>query len=412
MLFVLRIILYVLSLPPILLAVCLVLSTQNDKPADFSAWRLSSEDIQKAKSIIYANQAAAGERVHLNLSERDLNLAGTYVLNLYIDTRVAIQLTDDFIDFKLAFSLPENLLGRYMLMQFQLHLPAHQAPFLKNLRIGELVIADGYAEFLIDSLIKYTHLNEYVTFFRQNLKHLSLHKQTLHIEYALPNNSLGALQKILAPKIDERALAQYQARLKQILIAHNPKWLLSLSELLQGLFELAHQRSTINNAVAENKLVIFIVNQYVNKGKQAILKQGLPYYAVYMYKRMDLVQHFMWSAMLASSGSGQAAYMLGLEKELSDAERGSGFSFVDLAADKAGIYFAEYAILNGEQAFALQMKMANIKHYSAFMPSIKNLPEHLNTKAFKQKYHSIYDVKYQYTLKKIDERIAKSSLYH
>lgn len=412
MLFLLRFILYSVAIPSLLLMVCFSLAIENTPSQSFPDWKFSRQDINKAKRILHANQNAAGSPIKLSLTERDLNLACTYLLNLYLDAHTHIQLTPQYILFKLRFNLPKNVFGRLLIMQFELHLSDYQALKLKNLHIGKLSIRDEYAGFLVNHLIKYTQLDQYLAIIRENLKNIKLHQHKLHINYQLPHTGLQSIQRILAPKIDQRALAQYKQRLKKILKQHDPKWLLSLSELLQGLFQLAQQRSTKINAIAENKLVILIANQYVNQNKTQILQQGLPYYAIYMYKRMDLVQHFMLSAMLASSGGGQAAQIIGLEKELDDAQQGSGFSFMDLAADKAGIYFGEFATANPEKALRLQQKMANIKHYRAFMPTVKDLPEHLSVQVFKAKYESIYSPAFQNILKKIDQRIIKSTIYH
>ena len=59
-----------------------------------------------------------------------------------------------------------------------------------------------------------------------------------------------------------------------------------------------------------------------------------------MQARHDLAQHFAVSATLSVLVGPQGAEGAGILKELSDARGGSGFSFVDLSADLAGIHFA------------------------------------------------------------------------
>ena len=99
------------------------------------------------------------------------------------------------------------------------------------------------------------------------------------------------------------------------------------------------------------------------------------------------------------------------EKELNDAKTGSGFSFIDLAADRAGIRFGEQATSSLEKAIKIQQKMATIKHYQAFMPNVKDLPEKLSSEEFLFQYQSVYSQKYQAVLQEIDRRIAKSKIY-
>ena len=50
----------------------------------------------------------------------------------------------------------------------------------------------------------------------------------------------------------------------------------------------------------------------------------------------DLAQHFIVSAVIAAAGGTPIAAAAGVYKELNDARDGSGFSFSDIAADRAG----------------------------------------------------------------------------
>ncbi len=179
---------------------------------------------------------------------------------------------------------------------------------------------------------------------------------------------------------------------------------------------MAYQRSTLDNAIEENRTVIFTVNDYVNKlGTQKLLAGNPPAndkeYPAFLYKRIDLAQHFIGSAALTASVNRQVAQAMGEEKELSDAQGGSGFSFIDLAADKAGTRFGEIATASPENARQVQKAMLNIKDYTDFMPDPRDLPEHMDEDEFKQRYQSVNSPAYQEILKLIDARIAASPIY-
>ena len=91
-----------------------------------------------------------------------------------------------------------------------------------------------------------------------------------------------------------------------------------------------------------------------------------------MRGRNDLLKHFVISAYLAAVQGAENVEVTGLMKELSDCRRGgTGFSFADLAANKAGILFAA-GILNGR--FALD-QVAKRFRVDQFMPEIGDLPE-------------------------------------
>lgn len=415
MLFLLRIILYGIGIPAVTLAILFALVTSN-KDITLPKWELNSADIHRAKSILYANKQASDKPLSLNLTERDLNIACAYLLNVYTNSQSQIQMVNNYILFDLRFALPENLFGRYLNMQFQLHTPDKRPPEINHLHIGKVAIPDSYASLFIDTLIEQTRLDNYLKLIRQNLKLFRIQNQTLHLVYQSPTTASRNFQQLLTPKIDNLALELYQKKLNQALREHDPDWRLSLSNVLRPLFQLARERSTAKNAIAENRLAIFVANRYVNyyPGSTAHRPNNdtTPKYSVFLYKRIDMAQHFMWSATVTALGNSQLANILGLEKELSDAKKGSGFSFIDLAADRAGIYFGKQATASPEKALKIQEKMANVENYQAFMPDITDLPESLTAQTFTEQYQSIHSVRYQKVLEDIDQRIAASKIYH
>jgi hypothetical protein len=207
--------------------------------------------------------------------------------------------------------------------------------------------------------------------------------------------------------------------LSEVIKQHNSAWRLSLAELLKPLFTLAYQRSTLENAIEENKMVINTINNYVNR-KESKKFLSIPLttlntekrYPTFLYKRADLAQHFIGSAAITAAMNDQVSKAVGEEKELSDAQGGSGFSFVDLAADKAGTRFGEMATSSPESARKLQKKLSEIKDYTDFMPDPSDLPEHMDDAEFKQRFESVDSEVYQALSKQIDERIVATPLYN
>jgi len=187
---------------------------------------------------------------------------------------------------------------------------------------------------------------------------------------------------------------------------------------MKPLFILAYQRSNLDSAIDENKMAIITINNYVNR-KETKRYLSLPIatlnteirYPTYLYKRIDLAQHFIGSAAITSSMNNQVSKAVGEEKELSDAQGGSGFSFVDLAADKAGTRFGEMATSSADSARKLQKKMSEIKDYTDFMPDPSDLPEHMDDTEFKLRFESLDSSAYQELSKMIDGRILASPIY-
>jgi hypothetical protein len=55
--------------------------------------------------------------------------------------------------------------------------------------------------------------------------------------------------------------------------------------------------------------------------------------------------------------------------------------------------------------------MSTVTDYSAFMPNVLDLPEHMNDAEFKARFQAINSPAYQEVSKIIDSRIAEIPLY-
>lgn len=120
-----------------------------------------------------------------------------------------------------------------------------------------------------------------------------------------------------------------------------------------------------------------------------------------MRERHDLAQHFLASAYLATAVGRFAAETTGVAKELSDADGGSGFSFADLAADYAGIKFAQHVL---DRRISLP-HLAETFTVVDFLPEMADLPEALPLAAFRERYGSPTDPRYRRLLNTIQERL-------
>jgi hypothetical protein len=131
-----------------------------------------------------------------------------------------------------------------------------------------------------------------------------------------------------------------------------------------------------------------------------------------LLEREDLALHFLISAALAASADSGIAEALGVFKELDDSKGGSGFSFADLAADRAGIRFAEAASETVQDAQQLQKRVSQVKSETEFMPQVDNLPEGIMALELKQKYGNLDSASYRMINAEIDLRIAACWLYY
>lgn len=127
--------------------------------------------------------------------------------------------------------------------------------------------------------------------------------------------------------------------------------------------------------------------------------------------RKDLSQHFIFSAAIKLLSDQGVTVAIGEFKELMDrVSAGSGYSFVDLAADKAGVNFADY-LTDPDTASLAQSRLAQSVNEALFFPTIEHLPEGLNTDAFIQTFTAVDSPEYKAMIADIKARLKQLPLY-
>lgn len=120
-----------------------------------------------------------------------------------------------------------------------------------------------------------------------------------------------------------------------------------------------------------------------------------------VHGRRDLAKHFAVSIALTVPLGPQTAETLGILKEVRDAQGGTGFSFVDLQADLAGVSFA-CAVQKGRPSLAA---LATSFQLNDFVPPPNGLQEGLVWEAFTAAYGSTQDDRFLRQLATIRKRI-------
>ena len=190
-----------------------------------------------------------------------------------------------------------------------------------------------------------------------------------------------------------------------------------LSSYLRFLFQRAYNQASLKNAVRENKALLQVAAAYVN-GQNPCQLFGIqePYTTpkkktLQIYHRHDLAQHFILAAAIAATGNQSLAKALGTYKELMDFNTGSGFSFSDLAADKAGATFGALAVKSLLTARRLQRIMRKARSAEIFMPKTKGLPDHLSRNLFENRFGGLKGKGYSRMELLIERRIQACPLY-
>jgi hypothetical protein len=97
---------------------------------------------------------------------------------------------------------------------------------------------------------------------------------------------------------------------------------------------------------------------------------------------------------------------VGIAKEMADSlPGGSGFSFVDMAANEAGIRLAVVATQDSRSARRLQFRLLTSDRSYRFVPEIAGLPEGLSLTDFQAQYGGLGGEKSRELFREIEQRI-------
>lgn len=195
----------------------------------------------------------------------------------------------------------------------------------------------------------------------------------------------------------------------------------SLSEYIKPLFSDVQVRSLDSDPVLENEAAILALAIYAGHHRLANLvgdvqpSNGmvlLPDYRPLLAGRIDLTRHFLLSAAIKILSQQGVSNAIGEFKELMDRGLGgSGFSFVDLAADMAGVRFALLAS-DPQSASQVQALLANVTDERVYFPDINGLPEGLDKTTFLQVFGTVDSTAYKAQVELIESRLNKVQLFN
>ena len=414
--FVSKLILVLVIAIPLALAWSLYLAVDRE-PIMRRAAEVTPANIQRAKLIIEQNNprgSRSGNRQSATISQQDLDLAANYLAHFYANGSARVTLNHGKAE--LAASLrPPRLPVIFYFNVTAILTGDSPIPRFEDLRVGRLLIPRFVADwFMIRAMVQLLG-KDAVDAAMQSVKKIDLRQGQLTIAYQWPSNLGQALRSAVLTPDDQERLRAYQERL--ILISNAPKAKkTSLAELLVALFELAEIRSRQGREVAENRAAILVLAFYVNGqplGKILPAANDWPQpvgQIVTLNGRDDFAKHFMVSAALGANAGGPLSDAVGLYKEIEDSRGGSGFSLDDIAADRAGTRFGEYAAI-GSSAKKLQQKLSAGISEKEIMPATQDLPGFMPEAEFKRRFGGVDAPEYKKMMVEIERRVAALPLY-
>ncbi|WP_020485353.1 hypothetical protein [Methylomonas sp. MK1] len=399
-----------LFLLPVLLGLALWLAI-DDTPKLQTRADLTPEQIARGKLIFRQNdprRLKSGAIARVVLDQQELDLAINYLANQYANGVAGLRIDKGGAHIDATLRLPRNPIGQYLNLTLELK-QTTDLPEVHQLSLGQLRLPGMLAKPLLELALNTLQPAADRQAFADIVKHVLFQPQRLTVTYRWQADLPGKLRGALLTPEDLQRLEAYQRRLAELSQTDNKS--VSLTDLSKPLFILALQRSASGDPIAENRALILVLTLYVNQQR---LTKIIPesrlwprplWRQVTLNDRDDLTKHYMVSAMLAAYSGTPLADAVGLFKEIEDSRGGSGFSFNDLAADRAGTRMGEQAVASPALARKIQAIMA-VANENQMMPATADLPESLSEAEFIRRFGGTDGEAYKQLMQDIENRIA------
>ena len=399
----------------LLAAVALVLwLALSDRPAlpPASAWTLT--ELSRVKAVVGDELRRGTERERvLTLTERDLEILVGQAARGFGPARLAVELTTGRAHVRASIALPVNPLGRWLNIDARLN-DTYGMPGMDALRLGALSVPGWLADALFGFALQRALATPPGEAASRIVQRVSFVRGQVKVTVDWRDDSPRALAASLLSPEELARWRAYADTLAEATAAMGARGTVSMAELLAPMFALAGQRSARGDAVAENRAALLVLTLYANRRSLAAIvpaARGWPAprpLQVTLNGRPDTPLHYLISAALAAEAGGSLADALGLYKEASDAQGGSGFSFNDLAADRAGTRFG---LLAKDAPKQLQALLAGGFGERDLMPDVADLPEGLSATAFADRYGQVGTSAYERLIVEIDARIGRCRVF-
>jgi hypothetical protein len=270
-------------------------------------------------------------------------------------------------------------------------------------------------EWAVDVVASRYGLGGYRTLSAVVIQQVRFQPQRVEVAYAWGHDAPSRVLAALLPAREHERLRVYAGRLADLMASERVSAPVSLSRLLPPMFELARARSGEGQDPAlENRAALLVLGMVANGvGLGTLLPErkaeldGRPI-RLTLAGRRDFPQHLLTSAALAADGGGSLSDMIGLYKELTDARSGSGFSFNDVAANRAGTRLGELAM---GSPLKLQQRLATGVNEHDFMPDVSDLPEFMNDGELRRRFGAPGSPEFQRMMSDIEERLGTTPLF-
>jgi hypothetical protein len=417
-----------------LLGVAAVVLAIEDAPLSFEPAAVTSEDKRQLVKLFREKDprdVESGEIQTLSLTTAEVNRVLSWGLSVGSRDRKAVaRLSHDWCELRGSIALPFGS-GRRCYLNItasgRIDVTDGHVRFRHGrMRVGRLSVPRWLVGLLSSGVLAQVEQDRHAKLLMEALRHIELRNDRMTVEYGrveLPPGFVSDVFDRLRPTHDSLPTIRLYVR---HLLASSERFADEESRFalcVEEAFQLARRRSQKEDPVLENRaaiyaLAILLGHRRVESLVGRVVDAEIPSEALHLFRavplrgRADWTKHFWVSAALALLSNQFTSDATGLLKEELDAGGGSGFSFSDLLADRAGTTFALTATRTEDAARAMQDRLADGFIVDDFFPPARDLPEGISDAELTRQFGGVDGPEYARVVHEIERRIANCSAYH
>ena len=418
----------------IILGGIILFRSLEEKPLFFEAARVTSAEKRRLVKLIRSKSPRAlkeGQIHTLRLTDHDINVLLSWGLSLGSpDRKAKIDLAQDYASLAMSVGVtPGERKMRYLNLEIEGNTRVDKGIVRLNVRrckLGSLNIPCWFLSLfspVITSLFNHDRLSKP---FMDAVRAVSIEPNSMAVTYGRVAMPAGFREDLFGPaSANAEMLASTRAQVNNLLtvVDQSPVTQPSFSMCFETVFSLARDRSVGRSPILENRAAIFALGMLLGHPRieefLGPVLDGCGHYPtrwtlrrVPLRGRSDWTKHFCVSAAITLLSDKILSDADGLLKEELDADiGGSGFSFADLLADRAGTMFAIRATHNEASARAMQDRIAHGFRVGDFFPPAADLPEGIPDAELQTYYGGVGGEVYKRFIEEIEHRIGSCAVY-
>ncbi len=403
------------------------LLTIDGKPEITREVLVSPEHIARAKNILdtHRYQVKPGTTATANIEWEDFDIALNYLAHHLGTGRAKSTLRGQEAHIQVSLPFPTiAVLVNNAHVNIEASLAASEGmPAIKSLRIGKLAVPDNLTNFVLRQLFFWlTTISTDVRVGMEAFRKIDLSRDGIAISYYWQGwgNDHSDQFSFSAPLFNQEAIARlhrYHTFLNQT-NRQNSARAITLSEMLTKLMQETTRNPSHTDTKEEIRAAMLVAAFHVLRLPLKLIASEAAKWPppvrveITLDGRTDFAMHFIASTVIAAYTDTILSDAIGFYKELEDARSGSGYSFNDIAANRAGTSFATKIMESQSSAQKIRAAILAGIDDSDLMPYWVDLPEHLSEKAFLEKFGGTHTAAYQKLIHKIERRVSSLKLLH